>query len=157
MNKKKLERKVKSLIRKIPFLNFLYKKRFIHFFVIAAIGFLINLIITAGLTELVFGREKYFIAYIIGLCTNLIFNFLMHVKITFKTKRKNAIRFVGFMIYNLSMAFVNAIIVRHLVKITRINYYLPIIVIVTVTLFLINFIVSKYILFIEKKVKLSLQ
>lgn len=150
MNKKKFNRKIKSLVKKVPFFNFLYKKRFIHFFLVATIGFLINIIVTAGLTELFFGREKYFIAYVIGLCTNLVFNFIMHVRITFKTKRKNALRFVSFMMYNFMMAFVNAIIVRYLVNISNINYYLPIIFVVTVTLFLVNFIISKYVLFVEK-------
>jgi putative flippase GtrA len=151
MNKKKLERRLKSLIKKIPLLNFLYKKRFVHFFLVAAIGFIINIIVTASLTELVFGREKYFIAYIIGLTTNLLFNFAMHVKITFKTKRKNLLRFVGFMAYNIGISIVNASLVKTLVNLTNTNLYLPIIIIVTVILFTINFLVSKYILFKEIK------
>jgi putative flippase GtrA len=92
---------------------FIFKTRYIHFFLIGTSGILLNLLVTWFLTEFVFGLERYFIAYIIGTAANLLYNFICNTVITFKTRRNHFVRLLRFVVYNLSMAIVQAAVVKY--------------------------------------------
>ena len=146
----------KKRIRKINVFNpfdwyyLLLKLRFLHFFLIGGTGVLLNITITAIFAELIFGRELYFYAYLIGLSINLLYNFTFHTLFTFKTKNKHVSRFIYFILYNLIMSFFQALVIKTIVNLIGINYYLFVIVGTIGTFFIINFIISKLFLFKEK-------
>lgn len=125
------------------------KFRFIHFLLVGGSGVLINISLTAFFAEVVFGRENYFYAYMIGLFSNLTYNFILHTKFTFKTKSKHKRRFISFIIYNLLMSGLQAVIVKSIIDYIGVDYYLFVIAAVIGFFFTINFVVSKFILFKE--------
>ncbi|MDA3855685.1 MAG: GtrA family protein [Candidatus Woesearchaeota archaeon] len=127
---------------------FLFLKfRFVHFLLVGGTGVLINILFTAFFAEIVFGREEYFYAYLIGLFSNLVYNFILHTKFTFKTKDKHKRRFTYFIVYNLLMSALQAVIIKSIVDYIGVDYYLLVIVGVIGFFFTINFLVSKLILF----------
>lgn len=128
-------------------LIFFYKIRFIHFLLIGGIGVLINILLTTFFTEFFFGRELYFYAYLIGLFSNLIYNFTFHTIITFKTKDKHKKRFIFYIIYNLFMSVFQAFLIKNIVDSFGVDYYLLVIIGVIGFFFLINFIISKFLIF----------
>lgn len=129
------------------YFSFLHKTRFIHFFLVGLTGLFINLTLTATFAELVFGRQDYFYAYLIGLFSNLTYNFVLHSIITFKKKTKKALRFSGFIAYNLIMSVFQAYLVDLFVSIVGVDFYLLVITFVIGSLFVVNFLVSKFFLF----------
>ncbi len=130
--------------------NLLYKYKYIHFFLTGASGALVALIIIALLTEFIFGQEKYFTAYLIGLLLNLIYNFTLHTKISFKTKKKHIRRFTIFITYSLIMASIQATIVKIFTPILGLEYYLFVIASTILLFSIINFFSCKLLIFFEK-------
>lgn len=128
----------------------LYKYRVIHFFVNGAIGVLINLGVTAFLAELVFGREDYFYAYLIGLTSNLLYNFISHTMITFRTKNKHTKRLVIFVTYSLIASFIQSVIIKNVVDLIGVNFYLIVIASTILIFSIITFIIFKIWIFKEK-------
>ncbi len=150
---------MKALIKEINKINIfnpldwfrlLHKLRLIHFLLVGGTGVIINITLTAIFTELVFGREMYFYAYLIGLLSNLVYNFTFHTLFTFKTKDRHSVRFFYFIIYNLAMSGLQAIVIKYIVNIVGVDFYLIVIVGVIGFFFIINFIVSKLFLFKNK-------
>ena len=125
----------------------LHKHRFIHFLIIGGTGVLLNITLTTLFTELVLGRGRYFYAYLIGLFANLTYNFTLHTIITFMPTERHTRRFFFFIIYYLSMAALQAAIIKTLVDVIGVDYYLPVITATIGVFFVINFFVSKYWLF----------
>lgn len=128
-------------------LHFLNRTRYLHFFVVGATGVAINLGITAFFAELVFGRTHYFSAYLIGLCANLLYNFILHTVVTFKTKDGHMWRLSVFIGYSLTLAYIQARIVRLLTDWVGINWYLVVIGSVILFFSVITFVLFKFVLF----------
>lgn len=127
--------------------EFLHTLRFTHFFAVGATGVAINLGVTAFFAELVFGREEYFAAYLIGLSANLLYNFALHTAVTFKTKDKHIQRLTLFMAYSLGMAYLQAQVVRSLTALVGIDWYLLVIGLVILVFSLCTFVLFKFVLF----------
>ena len=83
-------------------ISFLHRVRYLHFFAVGISGVGLNLAITVGLTEFFLGRENYFTAYLVGLGANLIYNFVLHTLVTFKTEGSHARRLILFLGYSLA-------------------------------------------------------
>lgn len=125
----------------------MHSARFVHFFAVGVTGVAINLGITAFFTELVFGREQYFSAYLIGLTANLLYNFVLHTRVTFKTKGNHARRLAIFMAYSLSLAYIQAQCVKWLTAQVGVDWYLVVIASVILTFSVLTFLLFKFVLF----------
>ena len=121
--------------------------RYVSFFITGATGVALNLFITWSLTTLLFGRDQYFYAYLIGLAVNLVYNFVRHALFTFQTKSSPVLRFVVFIVYSLAMAGLQAVTVRELVAVTGETYYLVVIAAVIFVFSTVTFVVCNYWLF----------
>ncbi len=129
----------------------LVRTRYLHFFVVGATGVAINLGITAAFAELVFGREHYFSAYLIGLAANLLYNFVLHTAVTFKTKGDHTRRLVIFLVYSLVLTYVQAYVVKHVTAFVGVNWYLVVIASVILIFSVVTFLLFKFVLFREEK------
>ncbi len=132
-------------------IGYLWHTRFAHFFAVGSSGVLINLALTAFFAELVFGREQYFSAYLIGLSANLLYNFILHTIVTFKTKDKHFRRLVIFVAYSLTLAYVQARVVKTLTELIGIDWYLVVIAGVIMVFSILTFILFKLVLFRAEK------
>ena len=130
--------------------HLLYKYKYIHFFLTGVTGVVLALLITWSLTEYVFGLENYFTSYLIGLTINLIYNFVLHTKISFNTKNNHPKRFVIFVIYSLLMASLQAVTVKTLTPIVGIEFYLFVIASIILIYSTVSFFIFKFIIFLEK-------
>jgi|CXWL01.1.fsa_nt_gi putative flippase GtrA len=128
---------------------FLRETRYLHFFGVGATGVAINLAITAFFAEIVFGRTHYFNAYLIGLFVNLLYNFVFHTFVTFKTNSKHLYRLSIFVIYSLTLAYIQAYIVKYLTDWLGINWYIVIIASVIFIFSITTFVLFKFVLFKE--------
>lgn len=127
--------------------RFLHETRYLHFFIVGMSGVGINLLITASLTELYFGRENYFSAYLIGLGANLLYNFILHTMVTFKTKGKHAQRLAIFVAYSLTLAYVQALVTKIMTDWVGVDWYLIVIAAVIMVFSIITFVLFKFVLF----------
>lgn len=124
-------------------------EKYVSFFITGVTGVLLNLGLTWTLTELVFGVENYFYAYLVGLSANLMYNFLRHSFVTFNTSSRHKQRFVLFVGYSLAMAGLQAVTVKYLVSLIGNTYYLPIIAAVIFVFSTVTFVVCNWWLFRE--------
>jgi len=116
--------KLRHLIH--SYLGFQYLK----YTLIGVPGFLINLAITFGLTEFLFGRPNYIYAFAIGTLVNLIYNYIVYVRYIFPTRGVAAKKKVVFFAYSLAVVFVQIALTNVLVPIAGIDFYLPVLIIV---------------------------
>ena len=124
----------------------LLNSRFLHYLLVGGSGVLIQLFLTWSLTKFIFGIDKYYISYSIALLVNLIYSFLLHVEVTFKSQKKWSY-FIIFLLYSLLMTILQFILVRFLVKIFGTSFYLMIISLIILFFSIINFIFFKFKLF----------
>ncbi len=139
----------RTLIHLRKALAYLLHTRFAHFFFVGATGVLINLALTAFFAELVFGRENYFSAYLIGLSANLLYNFILHTLVTFKTRGNHAVRLTLFVSYSLVLAYIQAQTVKFITAQVGVNWYLVVIASVILVFSLLTFFLFKFVLFKE--------
>lgn len=130
--------------------HLLLSSRYLHFFAVGITGVAINLVLTALFAELVFGREQYFSAYLIGLATNLLYNFVLHTVVTFKIKGKHMQRLFIFVAYSLALAYVQAQCVKWLTELIGVDWYLVVIASVILAFSVMTFILFKFVLFRQK-------
>lgn len=104
----------KELKNPINLIKFLWKTKYIHFFITGTSGVLINLVFAFIFVEYVFTNPSYnffitiqntTIGIIIGTSINLIYNFILHTNMTFKTKKNHTKRFLIFIIYSLFVSY----------------------------------------------------
>lgn len=137
----------RDLISPLWWIAFLHRVRYLHFFAVGISGVGLNLAITVGLTELFFGREHYFSAYLIGLGANLIYNFVLHTLVTFKTEGNHAMRLVLFLGYSLALAYLQTRVVRYLTALVGVDWYAVIIASVILVFSAMTFVLFKFVLF----------
>lgn len=137
------------LLNPVRVLLLLYKYKYVHFFIVGGSGVALNLGITWALTTFVFGLESYFNAYLIGIAANLIWNFMLYSFALFKTKGDHMRRLSLFVAYFIAMTWFNTLIVRTIVGIVGVEYYLVVIGGVILMLSTVNFFVFKLSLFKE--------
>lgn len=128
---------------------FLHRVRYLHFFAVGISGVGLNLAITVGLTEFFLGREHYFTAYLIGLGANLIYNFVLHTVVTFKTEGSHARRLLLFLGYSIALAYLQTRVVRYLTDLVGVDWYAIIIASVILVFSIFTFILFKFVLFKE--------
>src|SRR3989344_9646925 len=83
---------MKKLIALAHFI--LIEHKYLHFFATGTSGVVLNLFVTWFLTTFVFGLQNYFKAYVIALAVNLVYNFVLHTKVTFGTRGGHGRRIV---------------------------------------------------------------
>lgn len=137
----------RDLISPLWWIAFLHRVRYLHFFAVGISGVGLNLAITVLLTELFFGREHYFSAYLIGLGANLIYNFVLHTFVTFKTEGNHAMRLVLFLGYSLALAYLQTRVVRYLTALVGVDWYAVIIASVILVFSAMTFVLFKFVLF----------
>lgn len=130
--------------------QYLYKTRFIHFFITGVTGVILNLLTTFLTTEFIFGRDNYFYGYLCGLIINLIYNFTLHTIITFQTHKYHTLRFAGFVTYSLLLSALQAFLVKTIVDIVGVDLYLIVITGIIAIFSILTFILFKYGIFKEK-------
>ena len=166
---------IKKIISNInKFYLFLFKVRYVHFFLTGVSGVMLNLFFSWIFVEFVFLENTYLVldyivknttlGIIIGQSVNLIYNFTLHTKVTFKTKKNHKRRFSFFITYSIFMTYIIitplALFLRDLLtlifnSIFFLNFlaeysYLISSAIVILTFSVLNFILFKKILFKEK-------
>ncbi|MFP4567631.1 MAG: GtrA family protein [Candidatus Woesearchaeota archaeon] len=134
----------------MTYLKKIITKKYTKFFFIGATGVLINLIVT-GLLQLILKPQNFYIASIIGTATNLIYNFYMHTKITFKTKNKHKQRLAIFTIYTLTISAIQETIIKNITPLIGINYLIIIKATIILTFSIITYILYNNIIFNEKQ------
>jgi len=125
----------------------MHGSRFVHFFIVGTTGVAINLGVTAFLTEFIFGREHYFSGYVIGLAANLLYNFILHTTVTFKTQGNHTRRLVVFTVYSLVMVYIQARVVKAITDAIGVNFYIIVIASVILVSSVITFLLFKFVLF----------
>ncbi len=142
--KEKIFDKIKDRIRK--------HKRYIVFSIGGVITFLLDIIITAFLTEVI--RIWYMYSYAIALFTNIILLFFYHSFVTFKDLRKNPVsNFLKFLsTYSLAI-FLNWSLVFIITLFVNVHY-LIVVAAVTISLSVLNYTLNKKWVFdIHKNIK----
>ena len=139
-----------KLFSPVFILHLLYKYKYIHFFLTGMTGVILALLITWSLTEHVFGLENYFTSYLVGLSANLVYNFILHTKVSFNTRKNHPQRFVIFVIYSLLMVSLQAVTVKILTPIIGIEFYLFVIASVILIYSIISYFIFKFIIFSEE-------
>jgi putative flippase GtrA len=117
----------RNLFNPIFILKLLHKHNYLVFFTIGVIGVIINLTAVFILTEYVFGLERYYTAYLIGLTLNIIFNFIFHTWITFQAKNRHIKRFILFVVYSIALTLIQALTVNIVTPLVGLKYYLLVI------------------------------
>lgn len=133
----------------MDWIGFLCRHRILQFLFTGGSGALLNLGVTALLTETILGRERYFGAYLMGLGVNIIYNFALHTRLTFRTRQGHGRRFGFFLGYNLAMTALQAGVVKVLVGLVGVDYYLPVIAGVILTFATITYVVYRWWVFRE--------
>ena len=126
---------------------FLNQTRGLHFFLVGVTGVALNLTLTALFAEFVFGRANYFNAYLIGLFANLLYNFVLHTRVTFKTRGNHVRRLCIFFVYSLALAYLQAQIIKYLTDLVGVNWYIVVISSVIFVFSFVTFILFKFVLF----------
>ena len=129
----------------------LVRVKYAHFFATGVSGLALALGTAYLLTEFVFGLERYYEAYLIGLAANLVYNFTLHTLVTFKTKERHLLRFLIFASYSLSMSALQALLVKKLTPIVGVERYLLVIGTIVLTFSTVNFLVFKLSMFNEAR------
>lgn len=145
----------RNLLNPMWWYRLLMRERYVHFFVVGASGVAMNLAITAFFAELVFGRENYYSAYIIGLSVNLLYNFLLHTFVTFKTKGDHTRRLLIFVVYSLALTYIQARTVKYLTDLIGVDWYLIVIASVIFVFSMITFVLFKFLLFKERPTEIA--
>lgn len=134
----------------LDWLKLFYRVRLLHFLLVGGTGVLLNLLMTWFFTEFFFGLEGYFYGYLIGLSVNIVYNFLLHTHVTYKTKKEHMKRFRWFVAYTLVFTFIQALLVRWLTPLIGLEYYLFVIATIIAIGSIITFLIFKLWLFKEK-------
>ncbi|MDO8520609.1 MAG: GtrA family protein [bacterium] len=141
------------MIRKLIALahTILIEHKYLHFFVTGTSGVALNLFVTWFLTTFVFGLQNYFKAYAIALAVNLVYNFVLHTKVTFGTTGGHGRRFIWFAMYSLAMTALQAYIVRTVTPLVGLEYYLFVIAATIAVFSCVTFVFFKFFLFREHR------
>lgn len=123
--------------------HMLIRGSYTRFFITGATGALLNIAVTWILAEFVFGRPQYFYAYTIGMVVNIMYNFILHTFLTFKTTGGHTRRFIVFFLYSVLVTYIQAITVKWLVPIVGLQYYVIVIAGVIFFYSTINFFIFK--------------
>ena len=112
---KREEITLRNLLNLRFLLKFFYKTRYLHFCITGTTGVLLNLFFSWLFVEFIFLESEYLIfnflvmsttlGVIIGQTINLIYNFSLHTKMTFKTKKDHKKRFTIFIVYSLFITY----------------------------------------------------
>ena len=140
----------RSLLNPIKLFTIVTKYRFLHYLVVGGTGVLLNLLLIWLLTRFVFGLQHYFTAYLIGVTFNFLYNFVAYTFVVFGTTRRHVARLFVFVIYGLSLLFLQAYIIRTLTPIVGLQWYLLVIASVIGIFSLLSFFVFKLSLFKEE-------
>ena len=137
----------RDLFSPLWWIAFLHRVRYLHFFAVGISGVGLNLAITVGLTEFFLGRENYFTAYLVGLGANLIYNFVLHTLVTFKTEGSHARRLILFLGYSVLLAYLQTRVVRYLTNLIGVDWYALVIASVILVFSIMTFVLFKFVLF----------
>lgn len=148
----------KKIYDPIYVFKYLFMKKFIHFLVIGSSGVFLNLLITFLLTRFVFLRESFYlgvkgytISFLIGTLFNLIYNFILHTKITFKVKKNHGKRFAIFIIYSILMSSFQIWLNKMIVPVFGSEYHIFVDAGIILVFSIVTFIVFKLWVFKEKR------
>lgn len=96
----------------------------IYFITGGGIGYIINLVITIYLTEIV--SINYMVSYSIGLGTSILFNFIFAIKVIFNVKNRYLLRFLGYLIFIVLFFITNLVAVNLFTESAGMNYIISI-------------------------------
>ena len=139
------------LLNPLQLFRILFRYRFVHFFFVGGAGVSLNLFVTYLLTHYFFGLENYFTAYLVGVTLNLLYNFWMYTHIVFKTKQRHTLRLVIFVLYSLTLTYLQACLVKYITPIVGLQWYLLVIGGVILFFSFLSFLIFKLSLFREKR------
>lgn len=139
------------LFQPVRIFRLLYKYRFLHYLLVGGGGALLNLLVTWSLTTFWFGIDKYFSAYLFGLTANLIFTFTLYSVKVFNTSKTHINRLAIYLAYVFVIVWLQAEIVKNVVPLVGLEFYLGVITVTLGSFALINFFVYKFFIFRERK------
>lgn len=122
-------------------------KTFLHTLITGGSGALLSLGITYFCVEYIFGKEGYFIAYLTGVAFGVVYAFAVFAFAIFKTTERLLQRFALFSVYMMVLVVVQAAIVRTVVPIVGIDYYLVVIGVTIMALSFVNYLVYSRVIF----------
>ena len=138
-----------AMTKMTPYLRHLLRLKITRFLFIGGTGVGINLLVTTFFTEFVFGRENYFYGYLLGLFVNMIYNFILHTKLTFNTKKSHGRRFIIYSCYYILITLLQIFLVTSIITIVGVNFYPLVITGVIGSLSIVTFLVFKFWLFTD--------
>lgn len=127
-----------------------YRYRFFHFFLTGVGGLALGLALMWALTTFVFGVEGYFTAYLLGAAFTMTFNFIVYSLTVFRTSHRHVMRFVFFILYNIAMTGLQALVIRSIVPLVGAQWYLLIVAGVVFIFSFLNYGIFKLSLFRER-------
>ena len=130
-----------SLIKK------LLEIKYVRFFLVGGSGIFLNLLITGLFAYFVFSEAYFYLASIIGTTVNILYNFYLHTKFTFKTKKRHGIRFTGFTTYTLVLASIQETIIAYYTPVIGIEYLIVFKGFVVLVFSIVTFLFFNYFLF----------
>lgn len=119
------------------------------FVVVGGVGTLINLGSTLLLVEFFLGVDRYFLANMIGLLANIIFNFVLYTLAVFKARHNHVRRLAIFVTYSILIAILYAATIKVVTPIVGIKYYLGVSISAIAFFAVVNFLVFKLSIFKE--------
>lgn len=139
----------KQFFNVIQWTKVFWALKIIQFVLVGGTGALIQLGTTFILTQFIWGVELYYLGYSFGLGLNLIYNFILHTKFTFKSKKNHKKRFIVFTIYSLTLTLAQYLTVRGLVNYFGEKWYMVVIASAIIVCATISFFLYKFWLFKE--------
>ena len=122
-------------------------REYLKTMMVSGSGALLALLVTASLTEFVFGREDYFLAYLIGVVVSVGYSFFFLSRKVFRSPEKKTSRFVLFLLYMTFLVLIQVTGVKYLVGLFGVDWYLPVIAGIMFAISLMSFLVYKFIIF----------
>lgn len=120
--------------------------QYIQTLLVSGSGVLLSLSIVFVLTELYFGRERYFEAYLIATGISIMYAFIMFIRL-YSVQKGYLFRFILFLVYMLVLVVVQTVVIRHSVNLYGVDWYLLVITTIVGVLSFLSFFVYRYIIF----------
>jgi len=133
-------KKVKLITERLKLLIYSHLgTQYLKYNLIGGLGVVLNLAITLALTELLFGRQNYLYAFVIGNIFNIAYNYAAFIRYIFPVQSLKDHKKAIFISYSIIIALAQVALSKVLVSFTGVDLYLPVLVLVIGVLSVISF------------------
>jgi putative flippase GtrA len=125
-----------------------FLREYMKTLLVSGSGALLSVLVTAILAEWILGREQYFLAYLIGVGVGVLASFYLFSRKVFSPGNHSGLwRLTLFLGYMVILVLIQSFIVRAVVEIVGVNWYLPVIIVTMLGISGISHLIYTYVIF----------